>query len=97
MDSTCTQERLGDNDAGYNWGEDKISRPVWKDNVGKYLRGIRGGGSSVTEKRKRPPIKEKGNWLLQPGRLLKSSWIRAYSDSPVCTHHTARIPFLPSY
>ena len=49
-----TQEGLRDNDGGVPLEvEDPIFRPVWKDNAGGYLRGVRGCGSSTTEKRKR--------------------------------------------
>ena len=33
--------------------KDQSFRPVWKDDAGEYLRGIRGCGSSATEKRER--------------------------------------------
>ena len=49
-----TQEGLGDNDGGIQLEvKDRSFRPVWKDNAGEYLRGIRGCGSSATEKRER--------------------------------------------
>lgn len=49
-----TQEGLGDNNGGVQL-EDKnpIFRPVWKDNAGGYLRGVRESGSSTTKKRER--------------------------------------------
>ena len=54
-----TQEGLGDNDGGVQLeDEDPIFRPVWKDNAGGYLRGVRGCGSSTTEKRERQRKRE---------------------------------------
>ncbi len=49
-----TQEGLGDNDEGVQLeGKEHIIQPVWNDNSGEYLRGIRGCGSSAKEKRER--------------------------------------------
>ena len=49
-----TQEGLRDNDGGVPLEvEDPIFRPVWKDNAGGYLRGVRRCDSSTTEKRER--------------------------------------------
>ena len=54
-----TQEGLGDNNGGVQLeDEDPIFRPVWKDNAGGYLRGVRGFGSSTTEKRERQRKRE---------------------------------------
>ena len=38
--------------------EERIFRPVWKDKAGNYLRGIKGCGSSATEKREKRRIRE---------------------------------------
>ena len=38
--------------------EDPIFRPVWKDDAGVYLRGVRGCGSSTTEKHERQRKRE---------------------------------------
>ena len=49
-----TQEGLGDDDGGVQLELNNHSiQPVWKNDAGKYLRGIRGCGSSATEKRER--------------------------------------------
>ena len=49
-----TREGLGDQDGGLQLGvEERSFRPVWKDDAGSYLRGIKGCGSSATEKRER--------------------------------------------
>ena len=49
-----TYEGLGDQDGGVQVGDKERSfRPVWKDDAGSYLRGIKGCGSSATEKRER--------------------------------------------
>ena len=49
-----TQEGLGDDNGGVQLEAKKhIIVPVWKDDAGGYLRGIRGCGSSATEKRER--------------------------------------------
>lgn len=54
-----TQEGLGDIDGGIQLeDEDPIFRPVWKDNAGGYLRGVRGCGSSTTRKRERQQKRE---------------------------------------
>ena len=46
-----TQERLGDNNGGVQLElEDHSFKPVWKDDAGHNLRGVRGCGSSATEK-----------------------------------------------
>ena len=46
-----THEGLGDADGGVQLGvEERSFRPIWKDEVGSYLRGIKGCGSSATEK-----------------------------------------------
>ena len=45
---------LGDQDGGLQLGvEERSFRPVWKDDAGSYLRGMKGYGSSATEKRER--------------------------------------------
>ena len=50
---------MGDNDGRVPLEvEDPIFRPVWKDNAGRYLRGVRGCGSSTTEKRERQRKRE---------------------------------------
>ena len=44
-------EGLGDNDGGLLLNvEDRSSRPIWNDNAGGYLRGMRGCGSLATKK-----------------------------------------------
>ena len=49
-----TYEWLGDQDGGVQLRvEERSFRPVWKDDAGSYLRGIKGCGSSATEKRER--------------------------------------------
>ena len=59
-----TQEGLGGDDGGVQLEVKKnVIAPVWKDNAGGYLRGIkgcgiRGCGSSATEKRERRRKKE---------------------------------------
>lgn len=57
-DNTC--EGLGDDDDGgvQLRAEERIFRPVWKDKSGDYLRGIKGCGSSATEKREKRRIRE---------------------------------------
>ena len=49
--------------------KDQSFRPIWKDDAGEYLRGIRERGSSAIEKRERQRKREMENRLLQPGRL----------------------------
>ena len=45
---------MGDNDEGVQLEvKDNIIQPVWNDDAGEYLRGIRGCGSSAIEKRER--------------------------------------------
>ena len=54
MGGDSIQEGLGDNDEEVQLKvEDHSIQPVCKDNAGEYLRGIRGCGSSATEKRER--------------------------------------------
>ena len=49
-----TREVLGDPDGGVQLGvEERSFRPIWKDEVGSYFRGIKGCGSSATEKREK--------------------------------------------
>ncbi len=49
-----THERLGDQDGEVQLGDKKRSfRPVWKDNPGSYLQGMKRCGSLAIEKRKR--------------------------------------------
>ena len=53
-DEENTYERLGDNDGGVLLdAEDHSFRPIWNDNIGGYLREMRGCGSSTTKKRER--------------------------------------------
>ena len=45
---------MGDQDGGVKLGDKERSfRPVWKDDAGSYLRGMKGCGLSATEKRER--------------------------------------------
>ena len=68
-----TQEGLRDNN-----GEvlvqlevkDHSIQPVWKDNAGGYLQGIRGCVSLATEKCKQRRKERWKSQLLQPGQLL---------------------------
>ena len=57
-DNIC--EGLGDDDNGgvQLRVEERIFRPAWKDKAGGYLRGIKGCGSSVTQKREKRRIRE---------------------------------------
>ena len=49
-----THAGLGDQDGGVQLGDKERSfRPVWKDDAGSYLRGMKRYGSSATEKRER--------------------------------------------
>ena len=49
-----TQEGLGDDNGGVPLGvKENVIVPIWKKNAGGHLRGIRGCGSSATEKRER--------------------------------------------
>ena len=49
-----TQEGLGDDNGGIPLEVKKnVVVPVWKENAGGYLRGIKGCSSSATEKRER--------------------------------------------
>lgn len=49
-----TQEELRDNDERVQLeDQNPIFRPVWKDNTGRYLWGVRGCSLSTTEKRER--------------------------------------------
>ena len=49
-----THEGLGDHDGGARLAvEERSFRPIWKDDAGRYLRGIKGYGSSATEKRQK--------------------------------------------
>ena len=56
-DSTC--EGLGDDDGGVQLGSEKrIFKPTWRQDADGYLRGVRGCGSSATEKRERQRKRE---------------------------------------
>ena len=50
---------MGDNDGGVQLEvKDQSFRPIWKDDAGEYLRGIRERGSSAIEKRERQRKRE---------------------------------------
>ena len=54
-----TQKRLGDNDKRIQLeDEDLIFRPVWKDNSGGYLQGVRECGLSSIQKHERQRKRE---------------------------------------
>ena len=52
-----TKEGLEDNNGGVQLKVEGF-RPVWKDDAGGYLRGLRGCGLSTTEKRERKRKRE---------------------------------------
>ncbi|MCJ1345846.1 hypothetical protein MMC31_004055, partial [Peltigera leucophlebia] len=56
-DSTC--EGLGDDDGGVQLESgERTFKPTWREDAGGYLRGVRGCGSSATDKRERRRKKE---------------------------------------
>ena len=48
-----THEGLGDHDGVQLGVEEHSFRPIWKDDAGSYLQGMKGCGSSATEKREK--------------------------------------------
>ena len=56
-DNTC--EGLGNHDGRVQLGGKECSfRPIWKNETGSYLRGIKGCGSLATEKREKQRNRE---------------------------------------
>ena len=55
-DSTC--EGLGDDDGGVQLESgERTFKPTWSGDAGGYLRGVRGCGSSATDKRERRRVR----------------------------------------
>ena len=68
----CTYEGLGDDDEGVQLeGKERTFKTNWREDAGGYLRGVRGCGSSATEKRERQRKRELEKSASQTRSIVK--------------------------
>ena len=78
-------EGLGDNDGGLLLNvEDRSFRPIWNDNAGGYLRGMRGCGLLATKKRERRRKRELEKSASQTRSIVEMFSVQRNKD---LSHH----------